>query len=91
MSGTSRASRPDRERATTGSGSLSVAVIEAVAEHEGRDPSDIEESLYEVVDPDALDALSASQGVESRVAFPYHGHEVHVTSEGDVHVSDLDG
>lgn len=37
--------------------SLSVSVVEAVAEAKGSDPLDLRETLYEVVDPDALDRL----------------------------------
>lgn len=78
---------------TTGTGSISTGVIAAVAEEEGVDPTDLEPPLYEVIDPDALDAFFARDGstatsTVAHVTFTYNGYEVHVTGEGDVRVSD---
>lgn len=72
--------------------SPTIAVIEAIAEHEGVDPLDFEQPLNEVIDPDALDSIvGGSQtgrgppGVAVR--FSYNGYRVHVTSDGSVEVS----
>ena len=77
--------------------SLSYEVIAAVAEREGVDPTDIEppeyESLYEAINPEALDSLFAprSNGTErtrGRVEFTFCDYHVVVTSEGEVEVRD---
>ncbi|WP_254530183.1 HalOD1 output domain-containing protein [Natrinema gelatinilyticum] len=77
--------------------SISFDVIAAVAEREGIDPMDLEppeyDALYEVINPEALDALFAARenGCErptGRVEFPYCGYHVVVTSDREVTVSD---
>lgn len=82
---------------TTDRQSLSFDVVAAVAEREGVDPVDLEppeyEALYDVVNPEALDALFATRenGHErpvGRIEFPFCGYRVVVTSDGDVDVSD---
>lgn len=60
----------------------SVRAVRAVAEATDRDPADLP-SLYEVVDPDALDALfDASEngdlGDDREFRFSYAGREVSV-------------
>lgn len=79
--------------------SLSLEVIETIAEHEGVDPTEIEppeyESLYEVCNPEALDALFAPREdgtprSEGRVEFEFCGYDVVVTSDGSVEVHDAD-
>lgn len=84
-------------RTETGdSETLSTAVITAVAEHEGVDPTELDSRLYEVIDPDALDALFSGQRNDTgspiaRLTFSFNGSEVHVTSDGGVWVSDSSG
>lgn len=73
--------------------SLSTAVIDAIAAHEGVDPMDLKPPLYDVIDPDALDMLFPGTGTPpetapGRVVFTYSGYEVEVTSEGGVRISD---
>ncbi|RBI60947.1 hypothetical protein DMJ13_14495 [halophilic archaeon] len=70
---------------------LSIAVIEAVAEFEGTRPTDVRPVLYELVDPDALDALfgptsCGTPQAEGHVAFDYGEHEVTVYSDGRVEI-----
>lgn len=72
--------------------SPSLAVIEAVADREGVDPTDLDRSLFEVIDPDALDAVIRSDAggrapSPLRVTFHYHGYEVTVSSDGQVELS----
>lgn len=57
----------------------SVAVVEAVAEVRGCDPAELR-PLYDVVDPDVLDALGAGRraGDGPRLAFEYEGVAVEV-------------
>lgn len=77
---------------TNASVSLSTVVIFAVAEHEGVDPTDLHPPLFEAIDPDALDSLFPAWGTEragtARLVFSYRGHEVEVSSDGDVQVFD---
>jgi hypothetical protein len=66
-------------------------VLQRVADAEGTEPSELEEPLYEAVDPDALETLfeSVEDGPhreEGKVRFPYQGYEVTVHAEGDVSV-----
>ncbi|WP_049923429.1 HalOD1 output domain-containing protein [Halopiger djelfimassiliensis] len=77
--------------------SVSFEVVEAVAEREGVDPTDIEppeyEALYEVINPEALDSLFAPREDDTprtagRVEFPFCGYHVVVTEDGDVEVSE---
>lgn len=68
---------------------LSTAVIETVARAEGVDPTSIEQPLYEVIDPDALDDLAAVRHGDRtaspiRIHFTYYGYEVQVRSDGEV-------
>uniref|UniRef100_UPI003672BD03 HalOD1 output domain-containing protein n=1 Tax=Cryptosporangium minutisporangium TaxID=113569 RepID=UPI003672BD03 len=79
--------------------SLSFEVIVAVAEREGVDPTDTDppeyDALYEVVNPEALDALFATREngtarTNGHVSFPFCGYHVVVTGEGEVEVSELD-
>jgi len=70
-------------------------VMERVAAAEGTEPSQIEEMLYERVDPDALDSLfeSSPNGPtreRGNVQFPYHGYEVVVFADGEVTVRESD-
>ena len=68
---------------------ISTAVIAAIAERDGVEPTELERPLYDVVDPDALNNLFATdRGVRGHVVFSYEGYEVHVNSEGDVRISD---
>ena len=75
--------------------SLSFEVINAVAEREGVDPMEIEppeyEALYDVVNPEALDALFAPREDGTprgtgRVEFVFCGYRIAVTSDGEVDV-----
>jgi hypothetical protein len=68
--------------------SLSEAVVAAVADSEGVAPADLDRSLYEVIDPDALDALF--NDVRGRVTFEYLGYVVTIDSEGDVELSPVE-
>ena len=76
-----------------GETSLSIAVIEAVAEAEGVEPVEMESTLYEAVDPDALDRLFTGRELEAfagRVVFELGAHEVTVQSNGDVLVRQIE-
>lgn len=72
--------------AATDSAPVSVRVAEALADAVGIDPVALEPPLNDVVDPEALDALVASDA-EARVEFTYHGRCVTVRADGTVVVS----
>ena len=66
----------------------STAVVETVAVSSDREPTR-PEPLYEAIDPDALDALSRSNGVEpvgegTTVTFEFAGQSVTVHGGGSV-------
>lgn len=90
-----RGEAPDRaddrlgRNVRAGGTSVSTAVVETVAAHEGVDPATLTPPLYEVLDPDALDALFASQpGDPARatgaVTFTYREYTVTVSSDGRI-------
>jgi hypothetical protein len=70
----------------------SQTVVEAVATLEDRDPSRLR-PLYQVVDPEGLDALfepnssRSRQSIDGHVTFRFEGSEVTVHSDGRVVVS----
>lgn len=75
--------------------SLSFEIINAVAEREGVDPTEIEppeyEALYDVLNPEALDALfspreDGTPRSNGTVEFQFCGYDVVVTGDGDVDV-----
>ena len=66
-----------------------VEVVEAVAAEKGVDPLALEPPLYDVLDPEALDALYGSpvdSGATLRVRFSYAGCTVVVDAEGRIDV-----
>jgi hypothetical protein len=70
---------------------LSIAVIEAVAEFEGTNPTDVRPPLYDIVDPDALDALFGptrrdALRADGHVVFDYRDHEITVHSDGRIEI-----
>lgn len=72
---------------------LSIAVIEVLAEARGITPVEMDEPLYDVVDPDALDQLFTDQtdgAVGGRVVFELGEHEVTVHADGDILVRRVD-
>lgn len=79
---------------TRGAEATSQAVVAAVAAETGANPMTLE-PLYNVLDPDALDALfsadeSATAAPPARVEFTYAGCAVSVTGDGTIDVTELD-
>lgn len=68
---------------------LSRQVLDAIAEEEGTDPLSFETPLFEVVDPDALNALFPHAGVDGTIEFAYRGHRVTVHSDGRIELGAL--
>lgn len=73
------------------SSSLSEHVIEAIANHVGVDPLELEVPLGEVIDPDALNSIFTSPFDERRhsgtLEFAYESYRVTVVSEPEASVS----
>lgn len=70
--------------------SISVSIIRAVAAVSEVDPVSLEPRLYDVVDPDALEALVGSDptGSDVRISFPFGRHLVTVTGAGEIVIRD---
>lgn len=61
---------------------ISLAVIGAVSNAENTDPENLNQSLYDAIDPDALNNLFAGEeNNPTKCTFQYHGYTV--TIEGD--------
>ncbi|ELY69701.1 HalOD1 output domain-containing protein [Natrinema versiforme] len=67
-------------------------IVDAVADREGVAPTALQPPLYDVIDPEALNALVSSVNGDDadsfRVSFEYNGYEITVGGDGDVSVSD---
>jgi hypothetical protein len=71
---------------------LEAEIVERIAALEGIDPLDLEDRLYDVIDVDALAALTAGDRQStSRVEFTYYGYTVAVDGTGSVSVDDRGG
>jgi len=64
----------------------SEAVLAAVADRLGVDERDLDDPLYETVDPEALDALF--RGTVGHVTFEYMRFVVTVDADGDVRLEE---
>ena len=91
-------SPPDDSPSAGGAAPPSQAIIEAVAEREGVEVTEIEppayEPLYAVVNPEALDRLfrtADGSSTTARVHLEYEGYEVTVYGDGRVEVSESSG
>ncbi|WP_458208826.1 HalOD1 output domain-containing protein [Haladaptatus sp. NG-SE-30] len=80
-------SQPELSIRTTGpdTESITAAVVTAVTEANGTKPAT---PLYEVIDPDALEALYQHGSPE--VSFEYIGYHVTVHSDRTVSIADVD-
>ncbi|MDS0475562.1 HalOD1 output domain-containing protein [Natrinema sp. 1APR25-10V2] len=67
--------------------SLSLTIVEEIADREGVQPEEVSPPIHYVIDTDALDSLYQADDSErspSRVEFVYKGYTVTVDSTGDV-------
>jgi hypothetical protein len=70
--------------------SLTAAIIDVLAALTDNQPETMD-PLYDVVDPDALDALFHSQSEQiGRIQFHYGGHDVTMQSEGQLIITEPD-
>lgn len=66
----------------------SIQVIETIADHVGKAPIDVDFTLGDHVDPDALDSLLESSTEELVVAFTIDDLLVTVANDGTIEVRD---
>lgn len=66
-------------------------VISAIATREGKSPMELDQPLYDAVDPDALNALFSGRTPPVSVQFAYLGYVVVVRGDGTIDVTDVDG
>lgn len=70
---------------------LGCAVVEAVAAAEGVEPDELEPTLHEAIDPEALDALFQGRPATTwLVRFEYHGYIVSITDRGEITLERID-
>lgn len=71
---------------------LALTIVEAVAERDGVDVTDLQPPLHDVVDTDALESLfeRTPDGATASVSFAYCGYTVRVDATGDVEISDAE-
>ena len=71
--------------------SISLKVVEKVADREGVDPTELHPPLHTVIDTEALDSLFQSTPSTSRsgmVEFRYRGYKVQLSSSGEVQIGE---
>lgn len=76
----------------------SIAIVESIAAIEGVHPTDVDFSLYESIDPDALDTLFANPEDDEETAgedkivaeFQTDGYVVQIRENGKIMVKALD-
>lgn len=80
--------RPEQSHKQT----VTERVLSAVARSQGVEPHELEPSLYDVINPDALRRLyeDSNQAKEAGLSlqFTYNRHVVEINSAGDVTVSE---
>ncbi|MFC7204280.1 HalOD1 output domain-containing protein [Haloferax namakaokahaiae] len=73
--------------------SIVQRILETVADKEGVSVMDLEQPLYEVIDPEALAVLSHPKYASSnvRISFTYYGYEIDVDRTGGLRVQTKSG
>lgn len=66
----------------------SEAVVRAIAQTKGISPVEMP-ALYEIVDPEALDAIFKGRNL-SYIQFSYYGYKVIVVSDGRIIIQDCE-
>jgi hypothetical protein len=61
-------------------------VVEALADAEGVEPTELEYAIHEYIDPEALDGLLEAGDSYCRVEFAVADHVVTVDRDGTIHV-----
>lgn len=73
--------------------SVAADIVERIAARDGVDPVDLDETLYDVIDADALETLTNDTSgrhpqATLRVAFSYCGYAVTVNGSGQVRITE---
>jgi len=63
---------------------LAPEIVEAVADAEGDEPAELDFTLYEHVEPGAIELLAANETATRTLTFQLPNHDVTVTSDGRV-------
>jgi len=80
-------SATDAEGSIDSDSTVTERIVATVAEQKGVAPDELEERLYDAVDPDALSTLvNGSRESPLTVSFDYAGHRVTVVSDGELSV-----
>lgn len=66
--------------------SLTVSIVERLAAAEGVEPTDLDYTLYDYVDPDALDALMDGTDTDFYLRLQVADHTVTVDNDGFITV-----
>jgi len=68
---------------------VSETVVRALADSRGTDPLDLDDRLYDAIDPDALDGFFEESGDATgrRIAFSTHGRRIVVDEARRVYVT----
>ncbi|UHQ99025.1 hypothetical protein HYG81_25100 (plasmid) [Natrinema zhouii] len=63
----------------------SIAIVNALADLEEVDPTELDYTLYDYAYPEALDTLTQSGNVE--ITFTVEQYKVHITESGSIHIT----
>lgn len=82
-----------RSRRNSAGGSVTVKIVEEVAERKGVDPVELTPPLHAAIDSEALeslfsDSISGANREGIRVTFTYCGYNILVDEEGEVEIRD---
>lgn len=69
---------------------ISEKVIQAVADREGVDPTELHPPLYNAVNPEALDSLFENENTNGRLQFHWLDYRIVVFSSRSVRIIDED-
>ena len=73
---------------SSSTGPNSIQVIETIADYVGKDPIDVDFTLGDYLDPEALDTLLESSTEELVVAFTIDNLLITVANDGTIEVRD---
>lgn len=71
-----------KSRSPASADSVSMNIVQAIADHKGIDPMELSPPLYEAIDTDALERVVTSikngPPTELRITFTYDGYDVRI-------------
>lgn len=72
----------------SGNNSLAVSIVKSLADVEGKDPIDLDYTLYDYIDPDALNALMDGTDTDYHLRLQIADHTVTVDNDGFITVDE---